>query len=65
MGVVNKDGWDREVLYHLTHSTSPPDICLSGKGKCKPTGEIILMNFFSSVELECGYWKKFVTVDKL
>lgn len=44
---MNKDCWDREVFCHLTHSTSPPDISLLGKGKCKPTREIILMfNFF-------------------
>lgn len=63
---ANEDCWEGEVLRHLTPSTSPPDISLSEKGKCKPTAETIIMfSFFDSLGLQCDYCRNFVAVVKL
>lgn len=55
---VTKNCWDREMLCHLTCPISPPDISLSGKGKCNPTRETIFFSIFSIL------WEFNVTVGK-
>ena len=50
---MKKDCWDREVFYHLTHSTGPPVIALLGKGKCKSLrGTIFILFLLDSIGLE-------------